>query len=221
MIIPVEKNKEYIVDGIDSKIETCVSCFDEFDKIQIANEKPHKKIQAIEEQKVSGKKCSLIIKNLRSKIELLIEDDLLVGRNIDIFASDCVSESHCFIFYENNEWKIEHLSNTNPTWLNNISLEHNLPMVLRDGDNLKVADVFCKVNLILDCSNVKKDETCFEPLPVKVTENDIWEIVCPICGKSYIVENEKDKISVCTGSCQYDDVDKYEISNVNAKKKKG
>ena len=51
-----------------------------------------------------------------------------------------VSGEHCSITYENDEWVLRHLSNTNDTKYNNVNLEKNCPVLLEDGKIITLAN---------------------------------------------------------------------------------
>jgi len=203
----------YSVSGPDSRIAICNYCHDEFDKQEIAGSVP---VQIKSEQNIADakKNTCLILTEIRHKETVRIYNSGIIGRvgdiSTDFFAADCyVSEEHCKIILSENTWQIEHLGHTNPTSLNGIKLQHNVPMTVREGDRLRIADLVFKV-AIETLENTKKTEEVF------IHNTSKWVVVCPICGKKYYGESADFRVRECTGTCSYDDFDKYEIANVAA-----
>lgn len=162
---------------------------------------------------------------VRLKKEIVIVQDGVIGRCGDIeqpFFITCphVSRHHCKVYYEEGHWRVEHISRSTPTSINGISLSHNSPMVIREGDNLTIADLFFKITINIDESSYKSPPQQADSI-TDPAESDCqygWEITCPICGKKYIGEDELFRIEKCTGSCRFDEFDEIEIACVLPRK---
>lgn len=205
--------KTYTVSGPNSRINSCDFCHDEYDKLEIANSVP---VQVITEENGNDfqESTCLVLAEIRHKETIRIQDSGIIGRMGDIstefFATDFfVSEEHCKILRCENTWQVEHLGHTNPTSLNGIKLQRNVPMTMRDGDRLRIADLVFKVTIEINRTTNRKEEIFVHNVPK-------WVVVCPICGKKYYGDSSDFKVNECTGTCSYDDFDKYEIANVSA-----
>ena len=185
--------------------------------------------QAVSCENAAQQDACCIVLNLyeiRKKKEISIACDGIIGRSGDIeeafFAADeYVSDVHCRVFFEGGRWKVEHLGHTNPTSINGTELEHNLPMVLRSGDRLKIADLFFKVTLQTVATSEPAAAQAGQSSPAaapKTTQSENWEITCPVCGKKYLGTDSSFRVTECTGACKYDDFDKYEIAKVLPRK---
>ena len=151
---------------------------------------------------------------------IIITGDCTIGRLGDVeteyFAkNEFVSKLHCKITLENGEFKIEHISNTNPTKINNDKLPKGIQKKLRNGDYLEIADIIFKISI---SSGLKQDVSMEEETEKKENESIgtgkiNYIIICPKCGSRYEVHNINDRIN----ECNYCDVyDKKEISKVGA-----
>lgn len=162
---------------------------------------------------------------VRMKKEIVIAQDGVIGHYGDIEqsffrTSPYVSKHHCKIYYEGGHWRVEHISHTNPTSINGISLCHNIPMIIREGDHLRIADLFFKITIDIN------ESSCKSPPKECDSTNDheegncenIWEIKCPICGTKYIGKDESFHMEKCTGPCRFDEFDEREIANVLPRK---
>lgn len=169
----------------------------------------------------------LSLYEVRHKVEITVKQDGIVGRLGDIerefFAnSPYVSEHHCRLYFESGHWYVEHLSFTNPTAINSVNIEQDMPNVLRDGDRLRIADLYFKVS----AGTVECDDNPDEAVSGKENESaeaektrEIWEIICPICGKIYTNDTEF-RVSECTSQCRADEFDKVAISKVLPRKRR-
>jgi len=52
-----------------------------------------------------------------------------------------ISLSHAKMCFENNQWQLEHLSSTNKTYHNDIELTEKDPVILTDGDTIRLAAI--------------------------------------------------------------------------------
>jgi len=89
----------------------------------------------------------LELADLASGVVIRVSGNGTIGRGGDIergfFENKMyVSTYHCAITLEDGQYKVEQFQTTkNPTLINQHSLTPGVPMILRDGDILKVADV--------------------------------------------------------------------------------
>ena len=164
----------------------CESCGENFNSAQTTSSQGSKPILTITEKR-SGK-------------EIVIDKSGLIGRNGDIapefFAEhDRVSREHCRIILENGEYKIEHLSNTNPTIVDGATLVKGIKIVLRNGCSLKIAHLgFC----VAICSNEPVIESAFaENATLAASESPEYVIICPNCGFTHNVNNLNETIAEC------------------------
>ncbi len=75
------------------------------------------------------------------KTHTIFKSNLSIGReesNDIVLREQTVSRNQCLITYQNNEFYICHLSKTNPTLLNGISIENT--QKLSFGDIIKIAN---------------------------------------------------------------------------------
>ena len=195
--------------------------------IKTADVLPRKKESDKKEATQQETFCSvLILTEPRKKKVIELTSGGVIGRsgNIeqDFFAKDIhVSDEHCLITNEEGVWRVEHLSHTNPTCVNGKHLKNGFPIALKNGNLLTIADLFFKVSIETRKEknpSVSKEQS--EPQTHDNKETIEWEIVCPVCGKHYPVENSESRISECTGNCSFDEFDKYEIAAIKAQKVK-
>lgn len=220
--------KAYEVADENAVVDSCTFCVDEFDRREISKTKPiklQKKIASVDDSTVKcgdldGGMPVVSLHEIRVDKKISFSQDVVIGRmgtiENEFFKNDpYVSEVHCRVFYENNEWKVEHLSFCNPTAINGIELGNGIPLCLRNGDNLRIADLFFKVS-------IKKSVSADSPLCNPGTDTkksynnkppeEKWRIICPRCGRAYYGISDEFRIRECSGCA--DEFDKLEICNV-------
>ena len=100
-------------------------------------------------------KQDLILEEIKSKHQITIDrDGGTVGRygdfGADFFRENnmlMISGEHILISYNQGDWYLEHLSNTNLTLIDNIVLEKGLKFKLYDESSIKLANMTFKVVL--------------------------------------------------------------------------
>lgn len=213
----------------NARQEICGYCVDEIDKSKISSVKPLKRLLSTPEgsSDKSSYRPILTMSEIKGKIKIVVQRDGVLGRRGDFepdFFGSCphISEYHCKLFCEEGQWRVEHLSNTNPTSINGIELVHNLSMVIRDGDRLQIADLFFKIAISHNDSTVPEiphyQQDNREITHLGKDLSNVWEIVCPVCHKQYLGESESFHVDKCTGSCSLDEVDTFKISKIRPKR---
>ena len=193
-------------DNIDSAVK-CKNCDAVLEEPGITKEPAQTKV--------------LVMTDLKSGKTIKICNDCVIGRKGDVetdfFAEDCfVSEQHCRIILENDEYRIAWLPTTNPTKINNEELGRGIRRIIRNGDFLTIADKKFEITI---CDDTAKTETAQAgKAPVNGNQDNIttYIIICPKCGTEYEVYSLDERINECD-NC--DDYDKHEISGVGAKVK--
>lgn len=219
----------YEVKDETSRIRECEYCDDEFDRIEISRILPRKKEKSEpnESQPSHCSKettCSVLILNEPRKNERIeIASNGMIGREGDIdksfFEKDpFVSEEHCTITIDDGVWRVEHIGKCNPTVVNTTVLKNGFPVVLKNGDLLRIADLYFRVSIETKKADETCERTCLPDLHRLHTAEAEWEVICPICGKRYMVASENARIQECTGACRFDDFDKYEIAATKPRK---
>lgn len=198
--------KEHIVLGAMSRILECEYCFDEFDREEIRNCIPQKRIISICDSENSTASY-LVLEDRKRKASIKIRKEEIIGREgtilSEIFEQNLyVSRKQAKVFIRNNNWYIEHLSQTNKTAVNRSILSLEMPVRLRSGDMIRFADYFFKVNI----------ENEFNEHVEEAGGN--WIIDCPICGKRYYGDSPEFRVRECTGACSMDEIDKCEIASI-------
>ena len=179
----------------------------------------------------------LTMTDLSSKKVIKITDSCIIGRSgnveTEFFAKDLyISEYHCRVIFENNEYKIEHLPTaTNHTKINKDFLGKGIRRIIRSGDYLKIADKTFEISIFADeiCLDACNGTTVPEAFGTENSnasgvgtvigdsaEQARYVITCPQCGTEYEVNNINDKINECNNCDEYD---KHEISKIGAKVK--
>jgi len=94
----------------------------------------------------------LIMTEISGKV-IKISGNCVIGRRGDIepeFFDDenrYVSERHCKVILENNEYFIEALPTVNPTKINKNVLSKGIKTIIRDGNSLTIADKKFKISI--------------------------------------------------------------------------
>ena len=164
----------------------------------------------------------LTMTDRKSDKVIIISGNCLIGREGDIeaefFAGDMhISRNHCKVILENGEYKIEHLPTAkNPTKINGVSLSRGVRGIIRNGDNLAIADKTFEISICHDAPQSEAAQETAAPVGNDSINKTKYVVVCPKCGSEYEVENIDDRISEC-GNC--DEYDKEEISRIGAKVK--
>lgn len=223
IIICPKCGKVFEVRDENARISECDNCSDDLDKKSIASTRPTKQFKKTEKETSEDNNTPLLTlngKNINKRI--CISRNGIIGRKGDIdqkfFAENqYVSERHCRVFYENNQWKVKHLSRTNPTTVNGTEMNHIIPLSISKGDVLGIANLIFDV-LIEDnySANTKSVSTKNSLKTTEVHSNKeyAWEIICPVCGKRYFGEDDSFRVSICTGTCSNDEVDSVQISKI-------
>lgn len=117
-----------------------------------------------------------------------------------------VSEEHCEIFTKRDKWFVRHLGDSYCTRINGVMAYKGCPVKVKDGDIIQIADLWFKVS-------IHEEEEC------KVIERIQYKVICPVCGKEYIVDDPSARINQCvTPSCFADAFDRHKIKRVRAVK---
>jgi hypothetical protein len=130
----------------------------------------------------------------------------------EIFNHKFVSDPHCRIAFNDCECTAEDIGgsgsgSTNGTFLDKIRLAPNVPVILRNDSELRIAHLTFK--LIFDLPELVAEHE--ETAPPK----RIWIIECPVCGARHEVPSESSSISECE-TCE-DEFDKRAIARVRPK----
>jgi len=156
----------------------------------------------------------LQMSDLKTGKVINIKENCIIGRSgnaePEYFAGNMyVSEYHCKVVLENNQFKIEHLPTAkNPTKLNGEPLSKGIHMVLRDGDYLKIADMMFEIS--------QKETSIENKSDLEIVKNVKYIIKCPKCACEYEVADVNERITECKNCDEYD---LHEISRVKAKVK--
>ena len=124
-----------------------------------------------------------------------------------------ISRKHCGVSLKHGNYLIEHLpSAMHPTILNQYKLVPGVPMIIRDGDSLRIADKLFTAAIRTEAAQ----HDAAPPASVAQAEESPYIIVCQLCGEIYPVFNRDDRIKECH---QCDDYDKYDIAKVPARER--
>lgn len=209
----------YDVADESTRLDVCDYCQDEFDRQEIAHVKPQKVLNGNSVADSGGcRRSCLQLYELKKKKKVDIREDGVIGQSGSIAqeffaADDFVSHYHCRVTFEDGDWKIEHIGHTNPTWINGIKLQRDIPVTIRNHDHLRIADLFFEVSIEQPCVS---DETEVKQPKEEPAKNDEerWVVICPVCGTVHDVESDTDMVPECKGPCRHDDIDKYEIARI-------
>lgn len=144
--------REYDVKDENSTIKVCDCCEDEIDKYKIKDEVPYKTLvkNVVSEEKIVS---PVLIMTEKSGKVIKISGNCILGRRGDVeseFFDDekrHVSERHCKIILENNEYFVESLPTTNHTKINNNILGKGIRKIIRDGNRLTIADKIFDISI--------------------------------------------------------------------------
>lgn len=134
-----------------------------------------------------------------------------------------VGELHCRIANEGGNWKVYDLGSSNGTGYSDIKLNGMIPshvgVGIKDGRILRIADLYFRIHITEE--GVEKEE-CIEVEENGSTNESCcekegkWVVICPTCGKDYIVESESSRVEECT-SLGCDSDRRYDIHRIRPK----
>lgn len=213
--------KRYEVKSESDRITQCENCLDEFDKYEIAHITP---FRVSEQKTVISDSCEpenrdersvLTLLELRKKKKIEISHDVTIDREAsdiepEFFKADChISSPHCRIAYERGEWQIEDIGSSTKTAVNKVELIPFFPVVIRDGNYIRIADLIFRASISKRPSKNELQDT--ELNNISSPKAKTWAIRCHICGTLYEVDGPAARLSECQGACKYDELDRYEI----------
>jgi len=85
-----------------------------------------------------------------NNIELVINSGDILGKNYDQFKYSLkdfiyISGKHALFKKSNNGWFVTDLGSTNGTFVNNVKLKENIPTLIKNDDEIKIADQKFKI----------------------------------------------------------------------------
>ena len=208
-----------------SGIPECIFCADEVDRFRIARVLPKKRamINVSPVESISCKPAGLTLYEVRKKKTIQLEGEGVISRtagDIDspLFINNpYVSEPHCRVFMEEGRWKVEDLQSLNKTAVSGVELYPFVAVPLKEGDYLRIADLFFKVSVNSVEVQSLNQESMVIPSEPEVKEEE-WRIFCPVCGKEYRGKDSTFRVSECIGACSLDEFDRYEIARETARR---
>lgn len=146
-----------------------------------------------------------------------VADKCVLGRAGDVaneyFKEDLyISEKHCEIIYENNNWYVKRLSK-NPTVVDGVPVELNGKRKVHSGSLLQLSDRLLLLTAVQ--ADIREIPDALHTEQADSSQVAAWVVKCPNCGKRYTVENPSDRIPFCD-NC--DDFYRNDISDVKAVK---
>lgn len=153
--------KQYDVPSLDSTVEFCDNEEDEFDKYQIKKQKAKVIYVDAEQDDISDDvalgeskptETLLVLTEVRDGHEIVItKDGGIIGRSGDfdneLFKDNMyISGMHFRVVFENNEWYLEHMSNTNNTFVNGTKLLHDVRFKIKDRDRIVIPELTFRVS---------------------------------------------------------------------------
>jgi len=154
-----------------------------------------------------------------------ITDTCILGREGDVEADFFtvadkdrhVSRKHCKVIYEKGEYKIEHLSDKNPTMIDNVPLGKVVRRIIRNCNSLTLADM--TFDILIEVPLEAKHEEVIQEAAVSSTNTEPdktrvkYIVTCPKCGAEYEVANSDDTINECDHCDEYD---RHKIARIRA-----
>jgi len=144
----------------------------------------------------------------------------IIGRNCDFapeaFNHNWVSDVHCRIYVLENECYIEDVGSSGKGSTNGTKLNGN-PLVPRQRFKFINGNTITIAHLVFDVEIKYAENNVVNNGEINITTETVWVIVCPVCGREYVVENESTVINECE-VCE-DRMDKRRISSLKPKMK--
>jgi|GEM_PF-2293039 len=151
--------RDYEVDDINGTIAECEYEEDEYDREQIKKQRAKAVDVEIEEgseyrNEAVNKIAEFCLTDVRSgKCIVIPECGGVIGRSGEFGSADFfkdnpyISSIHFKIKFKENEWFVEHLSNTNSTSVNGTKLIHDMQFKMKNGDRIIVPECCFKVSI--------------------------------------------------------------------------
>ncbi len=146
----------------------------------------------------------LVFRDRKSGNEMVLEGDVTIGRGGSgtlregVFTENPhVSAPHCEVMRDGDMWLIKDVGSMNKTAVDGVVLEPDVPIRLRDGSKLRIADVYLAVSVIKGTVEERPNEG-------GAVEEGVgeWEyyVKCPECGWEKVLGSSDDKVESC-GNC--------------------
>ena len=170
-------------------------------------------LSGAQETQTEKQGVELHLHEIRSGKEISICHSGIIAREKSDFEPDYfmedpyLSDPHCEIRYQNDQWLVEDLDSLNYTLRNRNRVMPGFPEILHDGDRLTLADLVFKVVISSPKSSCAEEPKTQEHLCEE--EEMVWGIRCPVCGTFFLAENEDSRIENCPACI--DELDKERI----------
>lgn len=209
---------------------TCPNCGARLDE-QLAVTKKSEKLEKSttrEIEKTNSKKNLYLTERITGKRILILKNGY-IGRNSfgkELLHKDAYVSSHqCIAEFKDSEWYVTHIGK-NPSKLNGMPLERDVPTIIRDGDKLELADLLFSVEIKQQQRRESKPEIQRENEygeSLKKMEEDVvkekpskekkgkYFVVCRHCHTRYDFTDKKARPLECT-ICN-DPMDKKDLAH--------